>query len=131
MVCYTLRIRLELLNNHKERHMSTETARRWYPIWPGVDRTTLVSGDTMMQMLVTLKDGSRVAEHKHPEEQISYVVSGRLRFYVDGVAQELGPGESIYVPSNVVHAVDALEESLALDTFSPPRQDLLAIDRAG
>ena len=111
--------------------MSTETTRRWFPIWPGVERTTLVSGATMMQMLVNLSEGSRVADHKHPEEQVCYLVSGRLRFYVDGVANELVAGDSIYVPSNVVHAVDALEESVALDTFSPPREDLLAMDRQG
>lgn len=110
--------------------MSAETVRRWLPIAPGVNRTTLVSGATMMQMLVTLTVGSKVPVHQHPHEQISFVVSGRLRFLVADEAHDVKAGEAIYLAANVPHGVEALEESLVTDTFSPPREDLLSQDRA-
>jgi quercetin dioxygenase-like cupin family protein len=110
--------------------MNTYPDARWLPIWPGVDRLTLSSGTTMSQMLVKLAEGGKVHEHHHPNEQITYLVSGRLRFFLNGEPRELGPGDSVYIPANVPHSVEVLEESLALDTFSPPREDLLAQDRA-
>lgn len=98
----------------------------------GVRRRTLVSGPTMMQMLVTLEAGSRLPEHSHPHEQISYVLSGRVRFALGGGVgtRDLSAGESIYLPANLLHAAEALETSSVLDTFSPPREDLLAQDRS-
>ena len=97
----------------------------------GVRRRTLVSGHTMMQMLVTLAAGSRLPEHLHPHEQISHVLSGRVRFVLEGgkETRDLSVGESIYLAANLPHAAEALEASTVLDTFSPPREDLLAQDR--
>ena len=97
----------------------------------GVRRQTLVSGHTMMQMLVTLEAGSRLPEHSHPHEQISHVLSGRVRFVLDGgnETRDLGAGESIYLAATLPHAAEALEASAVLDTFSPPREDLLVQDR--
>ena len=96
----------------------------------GVRRRTLVSGDTMMQMLVSFTAGSRLPEHQHPHEQISHVRTGRLRFTLDGGkdTRELGPGDSIYLPANLPHGAEALDDTEVVDTFSPPREDLLAQD---
>ena len=98
----------------------------------GVRRRTLASGTAMMQMLVTLQAGSRLPEHSHPHEQVTFVVSGRVRFSLNGgsEAHDLGPGESIYLASNVPHGAEALEDTVVADTFSPPREDLLEQDRA-
>jgi quercetin dioxygenase-like cupin family protein len=101
----------------------------WIPMVAGIRRRTLVAGEAMMQMVVTLEAGSHLPEHQHPHEQISHVVRGRLRFYLAGFAQEIGPGQSICIPGGTPHAVDALEASLVVDTFSPPRADLLAEDQ--
>ena len=103
----------------------------WIDMVAGVRRRTLVSGHTMMQMLVTLEEGSRLPEHLHPHEQVSHVLSGRVRFTLDGGAEtrDLGAGESIYLPASLPHGAEALEASAVLDTFSPPREDLLAQDR--
>lgn len=103
---------------------------RWITMVPGIRRQTIASGARMMQMRVRLDKGSHLPEHQHPHEQITYVVSGRLRMLVAGVARELGPGDSLYLDSQVRHAVDVLEDALVIDTFSPPREDLLAEDRA-
>ena len=103
----------------------------WIDMVPGVRRQTLVSGHTMMQMLVTLAADSRLPEHQHPHEQISHVLSGRVRFVLDGGARtrDLEAGESIYLAANRPHAAEALAASAVVDTFSPPREDLLAQDR--
>jgi quercetin dioxygenase-like cupin family protein len=105
-------------------------AKPWVEIAPGIRRQTITTGATMYQMRAELKAGSRLPEHHHPQEQIMHVVHGRLRAFVAGVPHEVGPGESLYLASNAPHAVDVLEEALVIDTFSPPRDDYLAIDRA-
>ncbi len=107
------------------------TTHPWVDMVAGVRRQTLVSGHAMMQMLVTLEAGSRLPEHLHPHEQISHVLGGRVRFVLAGGVEtrDLGAGESIYLAANQPHAAEALEASAVLDTFSPPREDLLAQDR--
>ena len=100
---------------------------------PGVRRRTLASGQAMMQMLVELEAGSRLPEHRHPHEQVSHVVTGALRFTLNGPGGEtrdVHAGETLYLASNVPHAAEALEASSVVDTFNPPREDLLAQDRA-
>ena len=109
--------------------MSTATELRWIDMVAGVKRRTLVSGETMHQMHVSLQAGSHLPEHRHPHEQIIHVIEGHIRVTVGDVAREVAAGESFYLASNVSHAVDALKTTLVLDTFSPPRDDLLAQDR--
>jgi len=83
----------------------------------------------MYQMLARLKAGAVMSEHQHPQEQLVYIVAGRMRLIAAGTSHELGPGDSFYLASNVPHGVEALEETRVLDTFSPPRNEYLAIDR--
>lgn len=101
----------------------------WITMVPGIRRQTLVSGDTMMQMIVQLDAGSRLPEHSHPHEQVTHVLRGRLCLILAGIPYELGAGESLYIASNTPHAAEIDEDTLVIDTFSPPRQDLLAQDR--
>src|SRR5215211_6289993 len=103
---------------------------RWITMFPGIRRRTLAAGEQMMQMLVTLEIGSHLPEHRHPHEQITHILHGRLRFLVAGMAQELAAGQSLCIPGGTLHAADTLEDTLVVDTFSPPREDLLAQDRA-
>ena len=103
----------------------------WIDMVPGVRRRTLASGDALMLMQVTFTAGSRLPEHRHVHEQVSFVVSGRIRFTLDGSdVRELGPGDSVYLASNVPHGAEALEDTVITDTFNPPREDLLEQDRA-
>ena len=102
----------------------------WIDMVAGVRRRTTVSGPGMSQMVVMLAAGSHLPEHSHPQDQIVHVVQGRLRLNVGGASREVGAGESLYLPGDVVHSAEALEETLAVDTFSPPREDLLAQDAA-
>jgi quercetin dioxygenase-like cupin family protein len=108
----------------------THAGEGWFPIAPGIMRRTTAAGAAMMQMVVTLEAGAHLPLHQHPNEQLTYLLRGRLRLVVGGVAHELGAGDALLIPGGVPHSADVLEEALALDTFSPPREDLLAQDRA-
>jgi quercetin dioxygenase-like cupin family protein len=83
----------------------------------------------MMQVYVILDAGARMPEHKHVHEQICTCLSGRIRLIVEGKPVELGPGESFMLKSNVPHAAQADVETRVVDTFSPPREDMLELDR--
>ena len=85
----------------------------------------LITGDRVMLSELVLKKGCVVPAHHHENEQVSYIISGSLRFEVNGEEIILRAGEVLHIPSNVVHSAVALEDTLDLDIFSPPRQDWL------
>ena len=97
-------------------------------ICPGITRRTIANGKTMYQMIATLAAGSRMPEHQHTQEQIVHILEGQMRLIVDGVPHELSTGDSFYLASNVPHGVETILPTRVLDTFSPPRDDYLAID---
>jgi quercetin dioxygenase-like cupin family protein len=90
---------------------------------PGVVRRTLTESERMMLIEVTLDQGAVVPVHSHPHEQIGYLASGRLLFEVGDERRELAAGDSWLVPSNIPHQVTALEPSVAIDVFWPPREE--------
>jgi quercetin dioxygenase-like cupin family protein len=102
----------------------------WINMTPTVRRRAIATGEKLYQMLVELKKGSHLPEHHHVHEQVVHVVKGRIKLIVKGEPHELGPSESFLLPGDVPHAVDVLEDSVVVDTFSPPREDLIAQDRA-
>ena len=88
----------------------------------------LVTGDRIMLAHVYLKKGCIVPRHNHENEQITYIVSGALRFWIGEDESEeitLRAGEVLHLPSMVFHKAEALEDTLDVDIFSPPRQDWL------
>jgi quercetin dioxygenase-like cupin family protein len=85
----------------------------------------VVHTETMTIARIHLKEGVAVPAHAHPHEQFATVLDGRLRFVVGDVEHEVGRGESMFVPGGVPHEVEALEDSLVLDVFSPVRDDWL------
>lgn len=111
--------------------MTDQQQARWFEVAPGIRRRTIAVTERMQQIIVELDQGARLPEHRHPHEQITYLISGRLRFFIDGVAREVTPDETVALPGNTPHGVEALEASLAIDTFSPPREDMLAQDANG
>ncbi len=108
--------------------MSANPQNPWVAICPGIKRRTIAHGEKMYQMLVQLDAGSVMPPHQHPHEQIVHVVSGRMKLIVDGTPHELTAGQAFYLASNVPHGVETIEETMVIDTFSPPREDLLALD---
>jgi quercetin dioxygenase-like cupin family protein len=88
----------------------------------------LITGKDMMLAHVYLKKGAIVPRHQHINEQITYILEGALRFHVgEGEGKEVivRAGEVLCIPSNVPHMAEALEDTLDVDVFSPPRQDWL------
>ncbi len=82
-----------------------------------------VVGTDMMLARVLLKKGAHVPEHSHHNEQITYVLEGALKFLIEGKEVTVRAGEVLCIPSNVVHEAFAVEDTVDLDVFNPPRQD--------
>lgn len=72
---------------------------------------------------IFLKKGCKVPQHHHPNEQLSYVVEGRMVFRLKGRSVTVGPGEVLYIPPNIPHEAYAEEDTLDIDVFVPPRED--------
>jgi len=94
-------------------------------MFPGVVRRTLASGDRATVVEVTMARGAKVPIHYHEHEQVGYVARGRVRFEIGGETQDVAEGDSYLVPSDVPHMATALEDSIAIDIFSPPRTEYL------
>lgn len=94
----------------------------------GMLERRLITGDRMMLAHVYLKQGCLVPMHQHENEQLTYILEGRLEFTIGADRSRtlvVGPGEVLFIPSNVPHEARALEDTLDVDVFSPPRQDWL------
>ncbi len=89
---------------------------------PLIGRQFVVGADTMLAR-VLLKKGAVVPLHQHPNEQISYILEGALKFFIDGKEIVVGAGEVLCIPPNMPHEAHALEDTVDLDIFNPPRQD--------
>ena len=85
----------------------------------------MIWGERIMLSHVFLDKGSTVPMHQHDNEQFSYLLKGELRFWVGEEQEEVlvRAGDVLHLPSGVPHGAEALEDSLSLDVFSPPRQD--------
>jgi len=88
----------------------------------------LITGDRMMLAQVFLKKGCIVPKHHHENEQLTYILEGALHFKLgEDQSREVtvSAGEVLYIPSNVPHEAVALQDTLDVDVFSPPRADWL------
>ncbi len=88
----------------------------------------MISGEKVMLTRIFLAKGCVVPMHQHANEQISYVVKGALQFWLgseDSTPITVHAGEVLHLPSNLPHKALALEDTLDIDVFSPPRQDWL------
>jgi len=110
----------------------TVTHHRWTEIpeepLSDVLSRKLITGDRMMLAHVYLKKGCIVPKHSHENEQLTYILEGALKFWIgeDGAEEvTVHAGEVLLIPSNLQHKAEALEETLDVDVFSPPRQDWL------
>ncbi|HYL38349.1 MAG TPA: cupin domain-containing protein [Bryobacteraceae bacterium] len=90
----------------------------------------VIHGETMTVARVYLKKGGRVPEHSHPNEQISMLEQGSLKFVLAGVEKILKPGQVLRIPPHLPHSAEALEDCIAVDLFSPPREDWKSGDDA-
>ncbi|MCY3733370.1 MAG: cupin domain-containing protein [Chloroflexi bacterium] len=94
-------------------------------MFEGVARRTLNAGERTSIHEIQIAEGCTVPMHTHPHEQIGYLVSGRVRFELGDEIKELSAGDSWIIPSEVPHEVTALEDAVALDIFSPAREEYI------
>lgn len=98
----------------------------WQQAEPGVKRKILSAGAGIMMMEVHFEAGAEGYAHSHPHEQMTYCLRGSFHFHIEQETHLLQGGESIYIPPNAEHSVQALETGALLDAFTPLREDLLA-----
>lgn len=82
-----------------------------------------VVGQEIMLARVLLKKGCIVPLHSHHNEQLTYIVEGALKFYIDGKQIVVNAGEVLCIPANMPHKAEALADTVDLDVFTPPRAD--------
>jgi quercetin dioxygenase-like cupin family protein len=93
----------------------------------------LITGTGMMIAHVYLRRGAIVPLHSHSNEQLTYILEGRLRFWFgddESETVEIGAGEVLTIPPHLPHKAEALEDTLDVDVFTPPRADWLSGDDA-
>jgi quercetin dioxygenase-like cupin family protein len=109
------------------------TAELKYIPWKSVDledlnpllQRQMVVGQQVMLARVLLKKGCIVPLHSHINEQITYILEGALKFEIDGREIVVSAGEVLCIPPNMPHKATALEDTVDLDIFNPPRADWL------
>lgn len=92
---------------------------------PGIRFKTLVHGAKTLTAEFRLEKDAVLPRHSHPHEQTGYLVAGRLRFTVGGETYDVRPGDSWCIPGDVEHSAIALENTVAIEVFSPVREDYL------
>ncbi|MCZ6758363.1 MAG: cupin domain-containing protein [Bacteroidetes bacterium] len=112
--------------------MSETTRYRWddmpkEKVSESLDRR-LITGERMMLAHVYLKKGCIVPRHRHDNEQLTYILEGALRFWIgedESETFDVRAGDVLHIPSFCWHKAEALEDTLDVDIFCPPRQDWL------
>ncbi|MHA1270604.1 MAG: cupin domain-containing protein [Candidatus Helarchaeota archaeon] len=89
----------------------------------GIFRKTLVYDNNLMLVQFRLLKGANLPLHSHPHEQMGYIISGKLEFYVNDKTTILKTGDSYLVKGNIEHGAKVLENSIVIDIFSPARDD--------
>lgn len=109
-----------------ERHVPWN-GLAWEEVVPGI-RRRIVNGEGMMMAQVFLDAGAVVPKHRHVNEQLTYILEGALRFRLgEDLEREVivRAGEVLHIPGDLPHEAEALEDTLDLDVFHPPRADWL------
>jgi quercetin dioxygenase-like cupin family protein len=111
---------------------ATATRYRWEDmpkeqLKPDLGRR-LISTERLMLAHVYLEKGCVVPQHSHENEQLTYILEGVLRFFLgedESEVVDVAAGEVLHIPSHLPHKAEALETTLDVDIFCPPRQDWL------
>jgi quercetin dioxygenase-like cupin family protein len=92
---------------------------------PGIRMKTLCYGERTLMTEFLLERGSTLPGHSHPHEQTGYLVQGHMRLRIGDAEHEVRPGDSWCIPSGVEHGAQILADSVAVEVFSPVREDYL------
>lgn len=113
---------------------SSRRSRAKHHIWKNIELETLnpllqrqlVTGTNVMLGRILLKKGCVVPLHSHHNEQLSYVIEGALKFTIHGKHTMVRAGEVLTIPPHVPHLVKAIQDTVSLDIFHPPRMDWIS-----
>jgi quercetin dioxygenase-like cupin family protein len=94
-------------------------------VTPGILMKTIVYGEKTLMTEFLLKKGSKLPAHEHMHEQTGYMVSGKMLLTIGKDTHEVTPGDSWNIPSNALHGAEILEDSIAIEIFSPRREEYL------
>jgi quercetin dioxygenase-like cupin family protein len=86
----------------------------------------MVAGDQGMIVWWNMKAGAHAAAHKHPHEQIAWMLKGKMEFRLGTERRSCGPGDVVVIPGGVEHEAFFPEDTEVIDIFSPQREDFLA-----
>lgn len=111
----------------------TRKGSRWVPhtdalpvdAAPGVQRRVLAYSDSLMCVENTFETGAVGSLHSHPHTQITYVVSGKFSFTIDGETRTVTAGDTMLKENGIVHGCTCLESGILLDIFTPMREDFV------
>jgi quercetin dioxygenase-like cupin family protein len=92
---------------------------------PGIRQKTLVYGEKTLMTEFKLEQGCEIPVHAHPYEQTGYLVSGKIHLTIGDAVHVCTPGDSWSIPENVAHGADVREDAVAIEVFSPVREDYL------
>jgi len=106
--------------------MIRKASRRGYQLaLPGIERKTLAFGEHTLMTEFRMRKGSTLPAHAHPQEQTGYLVSGRVRLTIGRRNVDVRPGDSWSIPGGTKHGAAILKNSVAIEVFSPVREDYL------
>lgn len=105
--------------------MIVKSAERQKRTFKGVHFWLGAVGERMMVTLMTFQEGERVETHSHPHEQAGYCIQGHFELTIEDVSTVIKADDSYVIPGGTAHSYRILEDSLAVEMFSPPREDYL------
>jgi len=91
----------------------------------GIEMKTFVYGENSLLTRFHLKKGSVVPRHSHPQEQTGFMVSGKIKLFIDGEAFLAEPGDTWSIKGDIEHRAEIMENSVIIEVFSPLREDYL------
>ncbi len=94
-------------------------------MWNGIRRKTTNFGERTLMVEIEFDKGSVVEKHAHPHEQIGYLVRGKMNLTIGDTTWEVNPGDSWVILGDVLHSAEILEPSVAVEVFSPVREDYM------
>jgi quercetin dioxygenase-like cupin family protein len=104
---------------------ATQSESGYRPALDGIERKTLVHGTKTMMTEYRLRKGAVLPRHAHPHEQTGYLVKGHIRLCIGGEEHDVRAGDSWCIPGGIEHSANILEDSVAIEVFSPVRDDYL------
>lgn len=113
------------LGSHSMKVFASHSDDGCKQVLPGISQKTLIFGEKTLMTEFILQAGSSLPEHAHPYEQTGYLVKGRMQLRIGNEDCDAREGDCWCIPMNVVHGARIIEDSIAIEVFSPRRDDYI------